>query len=65
LRDALQDASPIGADLEVDLFGLEFHQRLAHLDALALLLHPAHDACFEHRLAKGGHNDWGHAADRS
>ena len=57
LRD---DTGALGADLEVDLLGLELDQRLAQLDAVALLLQPVRDARFDDRLAEFRDDDVGH-----
>ena len=42
--DARQDAGGLGADLEVNLVGLQLHQRLAGGDCVAFVLQPARDA---------------------
>ena len=46
-----------GADLEVDLVGLELDERLAGGDRVALLLQPLGDARFDDRFTEFGHDD--------
>ena len=47
----------LGADLEVDLLGLELDDGLAGGDGLALALQPARDARFDDRLTELGNDD--------
>ncbi len=53
-------AAVIGADLEVDLLGLELDDRLAGLDAVAFLLQPARDARLDDRFTELRNDDVGH-----
>ena len=50
----------LGADLEVDLLGLELDERLADLDPVAFLLQPPRDARFDDRFSELGDDDVGH-----
>ena len=52
MLDAGEDAGALGADLEVDLLGLELDERLAGGDAVAFLLQPARDARFDDRFTQ-------------
>ena len=52
--DAGEHAALLGADLEIDLLGLELDDRLADLDAVALLLQPARDARLDDRFTELG-----------
>jgi hypothetical protein len=59
--DTGQDPRTLGADLQIDLFGLKFNDGLTGGDALAGLLEPAANGGFDDRFAKlrdddvGGH----------
>ena len=55
--DRRQHAGLLGADLEVDLLGLELDDGLAGGDGLALALQPARDARFDDRLTELGNDD--------
>ena len=56
-RDLHQHAGLLGADLEIDLLGLELHDRLAGGDGVAFLLQPARDARFDDRFTELGNDD--------
>ena len=58
--DARDDAGAVGIHLEIDFFGLEFHVRLAELDAIAFLLQPAGHARLDDRLTQFRDTDVGH-----
>ncbi len=47
----------IRVDLEVDLVGLELHQRIAGGDGIAFLLQPPRDARFDDGFAELRNND--------
>mgnify|MGYP003403238193 CR=1 FL=1 len=55
--DAREDAGALGVDLEVDLVGLELHQRAAGGDRVACLLQPPRDARLDDGLTKLGDED--------
>ena len=58
--DAGDDAALLGADLEVDLLGLELDDRLADFDAVARLLQPPRDARFDDRFTQLWNDDIRH-----
>src|SRR5690606_32990680 len=59
--DAGEHAGALGADLEVDLVGLELDQRLAGGDGLSFLFQPARDARLDDGFTKLRDDDihWG------
>src|SRR5699024_10253901 len=57
LEDAAQHPGGGGGDLGVDLVGRDLDDRVALLDAIALLLVPLEDGSLRHRLAHRGHLD--------
>ena len=61
--DPRQHARLIGADLEIDLVGLELHHRLARRDRIANLLQPPRDAGFDDGLTELGDEDVRHILD--
>jgi hypothetical protein len=50
--DRAEDSGAVGAHFEVDLLGLELHQRVADRHAVARLLQPLRDARLDHRLTE-------------
>jgi hypothetical protein len=49
--DTGEDAGLIAADLEIDLVGLELHDRLTGADRLANLFEPSADTCLDDGLS--------------
>ena len=60
--DAGDHAAALGVHLEVDLLGFELDDRLADLDAVALLLQPARDARLDDRFTEFRNDDIGHVS---
>ena len=56
-RDLREHARRFGADLEIDLVGLELDEHVAGGDAVAFVLHPARDARFDHRFTELRNDD--------
>jgi len=57
--DGRQDARPIGAHFQIDLFRFEFHKWIAGINAVALLLQPLGNARFDNGFAQLRDDDVG------
>ena len=55
--DLREHAGRFGADLEIDLVGLELDEHVAGGDAVSLVFHPARDARFDHRFTELRNDD--------